>query len=231
MPEETSNLHPAIVGIVLAFLPVIFSWLIAIVPSRRREASGLIIGNPLLSAPLALAQPPLTKPLLALSRELTNADTTGYVLGMRHMPVEKTAALLARCVRSTDPALQLYAQSTLAEGRERLQSKFARYQRSDPSDARCAAWALQAGMQLASPTLTGNTERPGLLSALSTLATQRLESCEHTPALLTAVAEVYLLAGKPDLAARVVSELPEGATLRLALDPAIRHAQHQQQFA
>lgn len=212
----------------LALIPILVSWIVFVVPSKRREATGLVVGNPLDTAPLAAQQPLVTKPLVSLSRQLGSTEMGGYLLGLRQAPVEKSAPLLARYVRCSDPALQLYAQSILAQGRETLQVRLAKLERESGDDARGAAWMLETGLILASPTLTGAAERPGFLKYLAGLAASRLETCEHTPSLLANAARVFLEAGRAQDAANVLAKLPAAAPLRVELEPAVALALHQQ---
>ena len=216
---------------VLALAPIVVSWLIVLVPSKRREACGLVAGNPMEAAALAPHQPIVKKPLVSLSRELSTADMGGYMLGMRHLPVEQAAPLLARYVRCSDPALQLYAQSILAQGREKLQVQLVKLQRAAEDDAQSAAWMLETGLALASPTLTGAAERPGFLRHLAELAAARLKTTASTPALLAQAVRVYLEAGRPEDAEPLLVRLPQGSPLRAELEPAVAHALHQKQVA
>ncbi|MBL9145187.1 MAG: hypothetical protein JNM99_16015 [Verrucomicrobiaceae bacterium] len=216
---------------VLAVVPIMVSWLIVLVPSKRREACGVVAGNPMETAALAPHQPVVKRPLVTLSRELTTADMGGYLLGMRHLPVEQAAPLLARYVRCADPALQLYAQSILAQSREHLQVQLVKLQRASEDDAQSAAWMLETGLALASPTLTGAAERPGFLKHLSDLAAARLKTSAATPALLSQAIQVFLEAGRPEDAEPLLVRLPQGSPLRAELEPAVAHALHQKQVA
>ncbi len=231
MNETLSPLTSAGVLAALAVVPIIVSWLIVLVPSKRREACGIVVGNPLDAAVLAPYQPVVKKPLVSLSRELNTADMGGYLLGMRQLPVEAAAPLLARYVRCADPALQLYAQSILAQGREQLQTQLAKLQRAPEDDAQCAAWMLETGLTLASPTLTGVAERPGFLQHLAELAAARLKTTASTPALLGQAVLVFLEAGRPEDAEPLLVRLPQGSSLRAELEPAVAHALHQKRFA
>ena len=228
MNLSAQSLTSVAVLAVLALIPVLVSWIVFIVPSRRREATGLVVGNALDTAPMAQPHDVITKPLVSLSRELSSAGMGGFLLGLRHAPVEQAAPLLARYVRCSDPALQLYAQSILAQGRETLQVRLAKLERTSSDDARLASWMLEAGLVLANPTLTGAAERPGFLKYLAQLAASRLETCEHTPALLANATRVFLEAGRAGEASNAVTRLPEGSPLRLELEPAVAHALRQQ---
>ena len=222
---------PFITLAVLALLPVLFSWLVVVVPSRRREATGLVVGNPLDDAPLAPVAEIITKPLVALSRHLSHEDMADFVPGMRHLPLEQAAPLLTRYVRCPDPALQLYAQSLLAQGKDRLQHDFNELHDAAQSDARSASWLLELGLRIAAPTLIGPSERSGFLQQLAAQATEALNNCEHTPALLANATRVFLAASRGAEAQHTLSELPEASPIRRELEPAIAHALHQQRLA
>ncbi|MDB6120986.1 MAG: hypothetical protein JWO08_4767 [Verrucomicrobiaceae bacterium] len=187
---------PLLTLAILALLPVLGTWLIVLVPSRKRQASGILLGNPLESAPLAPVVPPITKPLVHLSRSMSGSDMEGFILGLRHLPVELSAPLLSRFIKGNDPALQLYAQGILQQGREDLAGQFHRLQKQTPSDVRSAAWMLETGLRLAHPSLCSATERPGFLKHLVSLAAHRLQAtADPSPLLLVNAAEVFLEAG------------------------------------
>lgn len=221
---------PILLLLVLALLPGGIIWMMAVVPTRRVEAFGIAVGNPIHQAP-QMDPPGIESPLIDLSRRYGNVEMEGLLLGMRHLPVEHTAPLLGRYVRCSDPALQLYAQSILAQGREKLQTTMARLEQLPSNDARVAAWLLETGLRLSQPTLTSPAERPALLQSLARIATERLGTCEHTPALLANAATILLAAGRAGDAQVLVSELPEDAPLRAQLEPAVTQALHLKRLA
>lgn len=223
--------HPIVALVVLACLPALMSWLVAVVPSRRREASGLVLGNPLHDAPSAASAAIVSEPLVTLSRTLPHRDFGAFVIGMKHLPLESAAPLLARYVRSDDPALQLYAQSILASGRDALQHRFTLLQKADSKDARSASWMIEIGLALFAPSLMGRAERAGAIHLLAAAAMERLKTCEHTPALVANALRVCLAAGKNEDAKRLLAELPADSRLHLELNPAVAHALHQQRLA
>lgn len=214
----------------LALVPVGLLWLVAVIPVRRAEATGIVMGNPLLHAPQSDTHG-TARPLIDLSRRYGSTEMEGMILGLRHLPVEHTAPLLGRYMRCADPALQLYAQSILAQGREQLQTTLTKLERLPPDDPRAAAWLLETGLRLARTSLTGPAERPGLLHSLAGLATDRLATCEHTPALLANAAAVFLAVGRAGDAQVLVHELPEDSPFRNAIEPAVAHALHLQRLA
>ena len=214
----------------LALVPMAIIGLVAAIPLRRVEAGGVTIGNPLHQAPQTYT-PGIAWPLISLSRRFGSVEMEGLLLGLRHLPVELTAPLLGRYMRCADPALQLYAQSIFSQGREHLQSTLVKLERALPDDPRAASWLLETGLRLAHPSLTGAAERPGLLQTLARHATERLATCEHTPALLANAAQVFLSVGRAGDAHVLVEELPEDSPLRAALEPAVTHGLQLQRLA
>jgi hypothetical protein len=225
-----SSALPILSLIALALVPLAVIRLVAIIPLRRIEAGGMTVGNPLHQAPYTDAIG-VAWPLVSLSRRYGNGEMEGLLLGLRHLPIEDTAPLLGRYVRCSDPALQLYAQSILAQGRDQLHSTLVHLERSPPDDARAASWLLETGLRLAHPSLTGAAERPGLLHSLARQATERLATCEHTPSLLANAVRVFLSIGRAGDAHVLVEELPEDSLLRAALAPAVAHELHLQRLA
>ena len=222
-----ASITPATAFAVLALLPVLVSWLIVLVPSRKKEAIGIDIGNPLSTAPLAPVTAIVTRPLVHLVRCLSGSEIEGYILGLRHLPVEQTAPLLTRFVNGNDPALQLYAQGILQQGRDDLATLFHKLLGLPPQEPRTAAWLLETGLRLANPSLCGATERPGFVKYLVSLAAHRLQTCEPTPALLTNAALVFTEAGLTTEATAALALLSKDSIVAAPLLAAIRFAQHQ----
>jgi hypothetical protein len=216
---------------VLALLPLLVAWLIAIVPVRRVSATGVLVGNRLNGAPLAALVDVVPEPLVHLSLALSAKDIEGFILGMRHLPITETAPLLRRYVRCSDPALQLYAQSILQEGRDRLAHAYHLLQNTDPTDARKAAWLLEVGLDLAHPSLATQAERPGLLNHLAHFAQQRLQTAPHDPMLISQAIRVFLAAGKAGYAQLLLKKLPPNSPFLKELTPSVACALHLQQAA
>ena len=211
----------------LVLLPVMASWMIVLVPSRKREATGISLGNTLNTAPLAPAVPIVTHPLIHLSRSLSGTDIEGYILGLRHLPVEDGAPLLSRFVNGNDPALQLYAQGILQQGRDDLAARFHELLALSPEDPRAAAWLLETGLRLAHPSLCGATERPGFVKYLVSLAAHRLQVADPSPALLANAAQIFLEAKLIDEAATAMALLPKDCGTYSDLQSTIGYLRHQ----
>lgn len=216
---------------VLAVLPALASWLAALVPSRRTLSSGFSLGSPSSTAPLAPVVPMVSHPLVHLARSLSGPDLEGYVLGMRHLPVEKCAPLLARCMNGRDPALQLYAQGILQQGRDDLAALFHKLQKQPAEDPRCGAWLLETGLRLAHPSLCGPTERPGFLKHLTTLAADRLQAADPSPALLANAAQVFLEGGLVEEAEAALEAAGLYGHRNEKLAAAVAYARHQKELA
>lgn len=216
---------------VVLLLPIVVTLLIVIIPTRRVEASGIVSGNPLHSAPLAKQEQEAVQPLVRLCRLLDGRELESHVLGLRHLPVTDTAPVLDRLIRGVDPALQLYAQGVLQQGLDKLHFAFQRLLDAPVGDARQSAWLLETGLALAHPSLNSAAERQAWLHRLVLLARSRLEACRSDPGLLAAAAVLYVEAGLPKEAAPLISELPEGSLLHRKLGAVCDLALHQSAFA
>lgn len=225
------SIIPILVLVLLALLPMVGTLVVVLAPSRRREATGIVLGNPLDTAPLAPVLPVISKPLIHLTRSLSASDIEGFILGLRHLPVEQGAPLLARFVKGNDPALQLYAQGILQQGREDLSAEFHKLQKRPLNEPRTAAWLLETGLRMADPSLCSPTERPGFLKHLVTLAAERLQAADPTPALLANAARVFLEAGLFEEAGAAVALLPSSSPMKPPLAAAIACGQHQKALA
>ncbi len=231
MPPAPSSLSLA-VFFVLALLPMLCLWLMASLhPPDVEKSAGLVTGNPLTAAPLAPVLPMVAQPLVHLTRSLSGAEVEGYILGLRHLPLEQAAPLLKRFALGHDPALQLYAQSILQSGRDRLSARFHQLQASAASAPSAAAWTLEAGLSLTHPAHCSSTERHGRLQHLATLADELLARPEPSPALLTNAVRVYLAAGLPHKCEALLAQLPGDSPLRRRLAPAVAHALHTKALA
>ncbi len=215
----------------LAILPALAAWLAVLVPSRRTASSGCSLGSPASTAPLAPVVPIVSHPLVHLTRSLSGADIEGYILGMRHLPVEKCAPLLARCVNGRDPALQLYAQGILQQGRDDLAALFHKLQNHPPDDPRTGSWLLETGLRLAHPSLCGPTERPGFLKHLALLAADRLQAADPSPALLANAARVFLEADLVDEAEAALAAAGLYGHRNEGLAAAVAYAKHKKEPA
>ena len=227
----STSIAPIATLAILAALPLLGTWLIVLVPSRRRESSGLVIGNPLEAAPLPPIAPVVSRPLVHLIRSLSGSEIEGFILGLRHLPVEQSAPLLTRFVNGSEPALQLYAQGILQQSRESLTAQFHQLQKLPADEPRTSTWLLEAGLRLAHPSLCGPTERPGFIAHLVAIAAQRLHATEPSPALLSKAAEVFLQAGLLDEAQAALDVLHKPALTGENLAAQLIHARHQKALA
>jgi hypothetical protein len=212
-------------------LPVVVSVLVLVVPTRRKEASGITLGNPLHSAPIAPREDVSVEPLVYLCRELSGVEMEGYVLGLRHLPIQRTAPLLERHIRGSDPALQLYSQAVLQEGKDALMQRFHRLQQLPVADSRFSAWLLETGLLLASSSLNSVMERTAWLDRLRVLTRERLGQAPPTPALLAIAVRVFNEAGTPEDAEGLLRALPQHSPLRDMLTLQTQHLLHQRRLA
>jgi hypothetical protein len=213
-------------------LPLLLAVAIVLVPPRRRQVGGIIVGNPLKACPVAPLGEVESHPYTHLCRVLSGRDMEGYILGMRHLPVEKTVPVLARYVTGTDPALQLYAQAVLQQGKDDLQQQFQRLVDIQGRDPRQDAWLLETGLRLASTSLNSASERQSWLDRLTSLARGSLASIQPPlPSLVAAAARVFNEAGLPRDAASLVETLPDGSPLRLRLTQETAHLLQQRAVA
>ena len=139
--------------------------------------------------------------------------------------------LLARCMNGRDPALQLYAQGILQQGRDDLAALFHKLQKQPPEDPRSGAWLLETGLRLAHPSLCGPTERPGFLKHLATLAADRLQAADPSPALLANAARVFLEAGLVEEAEAALEAAGLYGHRNQTLAAAIAYARHRKELA
>jgi hypothetical protein len=217
--------HSILALALAAALPLLLSWLVALVPRRRKEVSNVILGNPLSKAALPVEQVTTLKPLLHLSRALTGNDIRGFIVGARHLPIEHTAPMMSRYVKGSDPALQLYAQSVLQDGVGKLQQWQQQLEKAAPSDQRATAWLIEVGLSLAHPHLASPADRSALLAQLKGRAKATLSHTPHPSShLLSALVELALESQLPAQAQQFLAMLPEGSQLKQTLQPAITHA-------
>jgi hypothetical protein len=226
MPDTLSIL----IFLAVLLLPIVISVIISVVPSIRKEATDTVVGNPLHNAPLAPKGDVLTQPYVHLTRVLDVPDLSGSILGLRHLPIAKTAPILDRHVHGSDPALQLYAQSILQQGQDDLHLRFQQLLEKPSTDSRMACWLLETGLTLASPALSSQAERVTWLERLVSLAADRLGKAPPTPGLVAAAARIFLAAGKNAEALRLAQALPEDSPLATLLQQQSIHALHQQRL-
>ena len=89
MPDTLSIL----IFLAVLLLPIVISVIISVVPSIRKEATDTVVGNPLHNAPLAPKGDVLTQPYVHLTRVLDVPDLSGYILGLRHLPIAELSRL------------------------------------------------------------------------------------------------------------------------------------------
>lgn len=148
------NIHPQDVLLICGFaaLPVVLVWLMGWgrVANAGDEAWSPG-GKAAVAVPGEFREPQL-QPLVMGLRVPSVDELAGYAVGLRHLPIEVAAPLLRQLQRSADPAVQLYAQTILQEGREKLQVQMGRLGAANGSDRGRASF-LEAGLRLLHPAL------------------------------------------------------------------------------
>lgn len=222
-PETLPNAELALA--VIALIPVIVAWLLGLFSSEPEKNGVIQMGNPLRGSTDVFEHDPVHESVLHLSRTETSAELRGLALGLRNAPIEQAAPLLKHFMTSADPELALFSQSTLQQGRERLQTTLNQLQNlHDQTDPRIAASLLETSLRLVAPSLSAPGERDIRIQQLAKKAGDQLASCTHTPRLLAACARVFLAAGDAEKANSILNSMPEDSALRRTLEPDVRFA-------
>lgn len=217
----------------LALLPVVLAWCLGFFALKKEAGSPFRSATSFQLQDLTPPEEQVSEPLLRLSRIESAAQLRGMALGLRHAPVEQAAPLLRHFMRSRDPELALYAQSTLQQGVERLQTLMNQLQGRAlrDQDPRTAASLLETGLRLAAPALCKDDERAGRLRQLAQLAADQFAAGPTSPRLLSMRAEVFLAAGQLEQAAAVIEQLPADHPWRAPLEQRAQFAQRIQSAA
>jgi hypothetical protein len=217
---------------VLALIPLLIAWFLGFLGSRPEPMASFAVGNPLAEHLAHESHDLITDPILHLARTARSDELRTLALGLRHMPVEEAAPLLRHFMGSHDPELSLFSQSTLQQGREKLQALYNQLRtHSQPQDPRIAASLLETGLRLAAPTLMTPDERTSHLKHLGRKAHEHLTSCPPTPRLMAACIQVFLASGDSARADELLQKLPADSSLKRSLTPSVKMAAHCQQIA
>jgi hypothetical protein len=212
---------------ILALIPLLIAWFLGLFGSRPEPSVRFAIGNPLAEHLTHEAQHLVTDPIIHVARTSRSDELRTLALGLRHMPVEKAAPLLRHFMGSQDPELSLFSQSTLQQGREKLQTLFNQLRtHTEPHDPRIAASFLETGLRLASPSLMTPDERTSHLKHLSRRAHEYITSSPPTPRLVTACIRVFLAIGDHDHALALLQKLPNDSELQRSLNLPVQMAVH-----
>lgn len=223
---QSGSLTPETLLALITLAPVLAAWALGWFSSPPEKAGAIRMGNPLRApAGVVFEHEVVRDPLLHLSRTERPDDLRALALGLRNSPVGEAAPLLKHFMQSTDPELALFSQSTLQQGRERLQATLGRLQNHpDRDDPRIAAALLETSLQLVAPSLAAPGERDGRLQQLATKAVEILGACTHTPRLAMICTRIFLAARDPAKAQALMQAMPADAALRHELEPTVRFA-------
>ena len=211
------DLHPVAWMLALCVPMGVLLLALHALPNREADSGEIRVGNPLLQGnPVPAHVPPILQPLLHQTRTLSDADLRPLVTGLRHLPLHKTAALLRRCAQSTDPVLQLHAQSVMQEQQEKLQGDFRRLAaKSDRENPANLAHFLEAGLALLESPLTPVSEHAAIGARIQTSMQNSGEGLQH-PRALYAASRCFLKLGS----------VPEARAMHARMVPGSPLAQH-----
>jgi hypothetical protein len=219
--------HPQLVWLVLLCSPPLaLALLLAAWRQRTTDAGDIRLGNPLFRPGAVPPQSPRAelRPLLKLTRMHRDSDLRALVIGLRHLPLRDSSFLLRRYQKSSDPELQLYAQSILQQRQEDLQQVLAQFLplATEQSPAFLAS-SIEACLQILASPATSEPERDALLRKLAPKARLVCESRMTHPRAAFNAARFYLADGELDRAEELAARLPAESPLRHALDAQLRH--------
>lgn len=218
--SEHLTVAALLLGLV-ALAPPLLAFALGFFPAKPPDEAGIQTGIPLAPPTHASLNHVALRPILHLTRTAAAGELRDLATGLRHLPVEHSAAPLKHLARSADPEVSLYAQSILQLGREKLQATFTRLQNhSQRSDPRIAASWLETGLRLAAPSLEMDGERDRWVAHLARLTEECLATCEYSPRLIAVCAQILLTARQPAKAAAVADLLPANSPLRSAIERA-----------
>jgi hypothetical protein len=205
--------------------PLLIALLFAFRMRIPAETRPIREGNPLYRPDsLPVPREPVLRPLIHLTRVMTGAELRPFIIGLRHMPVGSTAHILRRYQHSSDPELQLYAQSVLQEQQEKLQLEFSRLlQHGDAQSPAILASCIEAGLALIESPLTPEPERAAILRKLLPKAQAMRHSGTRHPRGVFAAARFCLITRRIDQADELRALLPKGSPLHDSLTALCRH--------
>lgn len=212
----------------MAFAPVLLVLLLRKLPRRTLDVGEILLGNPmLLNDDASINEPPVGKPLIYLTRSLEESRLRELMLGLRFLPLEKTAPILKRYLHSGDAELQLYAQSIMQEGQERLQSRFAITHPLATADSPTnTASFIGAGLRLLDSPLTPDSEYPAIINKVLVPAERVLASSTEHPRLVFETGRFCVRTDRLEDASRMLSRLPKESPLHERLRKLLDHRQN-----
>lgn len=223
--------HPVILYTLLAamsFAPVVLVLLLGWLPRKTMDHGDIEIGNPmLLNDDHSMNEPPIAEPLIHLTRALEESRLREVILGLRFLPIEKTASILKRYLHSNDAELQLYAQSIMQDGQEKLQGRFATTQPlAVPGSPANTASFIGAGLRLLDSPLTPDSEHLAIINKLLGPAEAVLASDTAHPRLAFETGRFCVRTDRLEDAARMLARLPKDSPLQVTLQRLLDHRQN-----
>ena len=222
------TLHSPIICALLigmSFAPMLLALVLGMLPEREDNIGPIRIGNPLLKdEDGAINEPPIRQPLLSLTRVLEESRLREMILGLRFLPIAKTAPILKRYLHSTDAELQLYAQSIMQEGQEKLQGIFARLQPlATPASPANTASFIGAGLRLLDSSLTPESEHAAIIGRMSVSAAAVLGSDEKHSRLVVEAGRHFVRLHQFEEAGEMLARLPAKSPLHRTLRVLLGH--------
>ncbi len=222
---QLTDLHLYALLLALCLLPLALVLFLGFLPMRNGEKSVILKGNPLLNnEDHSATRPVSTKPLLHVMRVLSEDQLRKLILGLRFLPVAQTAPFLKRYLGSSDAELQLYSQSILQNGQEKLQATFTRMQElAVPESPANIASFIGAGLRLLASPLTPESEHAAILQKMQKAALLTLNPLVTHPRLVHEAA-CYFIRMKDFAAAHsLLSRLPTDCPLHETLNRLLQH--------
>lgn len=197
-------------------VPLLILGVLALLPRNTATASKMVSGNVLLDRfDGTVKSGAVLHPLIHTMRTCNDEELRGFMLGLRHFPLQQSAAILKQAMHRSDPEVQIYAQSILQEKQETLQAAFTRSgANASNTDATSLANYLEAGLDLISSPLTQASEEPSLLMKMRPTLNAVLTTDANHPRLVAAAIELCLLSNSPREAQLLLTRLPEASPLR-----------------
>jgi len=210
----------------LCLLPALFVAILVCLPRTAKPVDKMVSGNPLFdNRMLPVKQDVFLLPLVHAMRAAGSGQLKDLVLGLRHLPIHKTAPVLQSALQRRSPELQTYAQSILQQKQEELQADFVRLKppAGGPVSGAMPANYMEAGIKLASSPLTQSSEQCRILEMMLPVVESVAASTDDHPRLVAACIQACLRLDKGDWAQSLLQRLPEGSPLMLQHQSLLAH--------
>ena len=152
------------------------------------------------------------------------SDLRSVALGLRFLPLKQAAHVLKRLAQSNDPELQLYSQTVLADGQEKLQQSFLRLRSLASGGAPSnAASFISAALHLLESPVTPDSERETIVKQTLPVAEQALNADTNHPRLIFESARLFANSSRITEAKVLHERLPARSPLHTELERLITH--------